>query len=219
MLTQVQTAPFAFPPFRFRRPGGLRGVFTAGATLASTVASGGGSAGASAAGAAAGAASFATLGITAGLALAAQGISMWVQSARLRGAQKLQATNVANDIERKLKDLKRAYEASNKTHADWVLAKNVENELFGLLAQGCGTMELGSAGQRCIEERMCFEGEGCIYPWRTWYNVGPEPARDTSVTGTVTETFNSLTSTFGITPSMLVGGAVLLGALFLAGDN
>jgi hypothetical protein len=160
-------------------------------------------------------ASPAMVGVGAGLALATTGIQAWIQSARLRGGQKLAATNVANEIERKLKDLKTAYEASPKSIADWQYAKQTEEQLFDFLQQGCGTQQMGSAGQRCIEERYCFEGEGCKYPWRTWYDIGPAPlAADgsTSVLGADGLTVvNSPTQTSSNNLNLNLGTPVLLG--------
>ena len=159
------------------------------------------------------ASSFATLGISAGVALTAQGIQMWIQSARLRGQQKIGATNIANQVEGKLKELKKAYDASAKTKEDWLQAKQSQDALYDYLAgpQGCGSAELGSAGQRCIAERLC--DSGCVYPWKTWYDLGEMPAASAK-----TSSGNLSTVDVALSQSVQVGNSsVSVGVLFAVG--
>jgi hypothetical protein len=202
--------------------GSVLSMSSAASTLSNVVSSGSGLA-TSAVGGAASAASLAAAGVTAGLAIAGVGITAWIQSARLRGGQKIASTNIANDIERKLQDLKASYEASSKSYADWQYAKTLENQLFDLLVQGCGRQELGSAGQRCIEERLCREGEGCKYPWKTWYDVGPAPEGASSGSGsdsfgnTVNQALGPVAQQLGVSPAVLLaGGLVLVGVVLMS---
>jgi len=155
--------------------GTLSTIASTGAMTTSTGAAGAGAA-------AAGAASLATMGITAGLAIAGIGIQAWIASARLRGQQKIGATNIANQVEYKLKELQSAYNASAKTFEDWQYAKQQQQALYDYLMSpnGCGNAQLGSAGQRCISERI---GSGAKYPWEEWYDLGPAPTTHAQASG------------------------------------
>lgn len=152
-------------------------LITAGSTIGTTVLSSSVTGGAAAATSAAGiGTSLASAGVTAGLSIAVAGLTMWLQSAKLRGKQKVAATTIANQVEGKLKELKDAYEASGKTEADWLAAKNIQTQLLDYFQgpTGCGNVELAQAGQRCLSERLCKEG--CLYPWLEWYSLGEKPA-------------------------------------------
>lgn len=221
-----------------RRSNGIGDVasslLSAGATLTNVAATSGmtvgASAGSAAAGAAAGAASLAAMGITAGLAVAGIGINAWIQSARLRGQQKIGATNIANLVEQKLKNLKDAYEASGKTFEDWQYAKQTQDQLLDYLQgpNGCGNPELGSAGQRCISERICESG--CAYPWLAWYDLGPAPQKRAQVGADGNASLANGGSLIGSgatvnlpivgeMPILLVAGLALMALAFLIPDE
>lgn len=163
----------AIGPYEWERPRASGFGFVAPAAVAAgSVAGAGGAAGA---GAAAGAAvgGLATLGISIGVMAAFQGIQMWIQSARIRGQQKIGATTQANQAEKLLQRNLKAFQESGKTRADQQLALDGAMQIMDWLTgmDGCGNPQLGSAGQRCIEERDCHvAGEGkCRWPWLAYY--------------------------------------------------
>lgn len=185
-------------------------LINAGSTLGTSVltdalVSGGGAAATAGAGIGA---SLASAGVTAGLSLAVTGLMMWLQSAKLRGKQKVAATTIANQVEGKLKELKDAYEASGKTEADWLAAKNVQAQLLDYFQgpSGCGNADLAAAGQRCLSERMCKEG--CLYPWLEWYSLGEKPAASARSSSLSNEVESIIDSALG-------GGALNMNSLLL----
>lgn len=192
-------------------------------TIASTGAMTASTAGAGAGAAAAGAASLATMGITAGLAIAGIGIQAWISSARLRGQQKIGATNIANQVEYKLKELQSAYNASAKTYEDWAYAKQQQQALYDYLMSpnGCGNSQLGSAGQRCIDERI---GESAKYPWQTWYDLGPVPTVHAQVTGggagaSVLDSGVALPGVGSVPIVLIIAAALLIAGLSMSGGS
>lgn len=164
--------------------------------------------GAAATGAAGIGASLASAGVTAGFSLAVTGLMLWLQSAKLRGKQKVAATTIANQVEGKLKELKDAYEASGKTEADWLAAKNVQAQILDYFQSpnGCGNADLAAAGQRCLSERLCKEG--CLYPWLEWYSLGEKPAASARSSSLSSEVES-------IIDSALNGGSLNMNSLLL----
>lgn len=118
-------------------------------------------------------AGIATAGIAAGLTLAAAGISQWINSARLRGSQKIGASNIANEAELLLQRNLSAFESAPKTAANKELATANYFQVTDWMrsSEGCGNPQLGSAGQRCISERLGSNdtGDGSAFTWRAWY--------------------------------------------------
>jgi len=172
----------------------------------------------SAAGAVGIGASLAAAGVSLGFSAAIAGLTMWLQSAKLRGKQKVAATTIANQVEGKLKELKDAYESSSKTEADWLAAKNIQTQLLDYFQSpnGCGNAELAAAGQRCLSERLCKEG--CLYPWLEWYSLGekPAPAPRSSSFGSSGAIGNGLANEIeNIVDTALGGGALNMNSLLL----
>lgn len=120
-----------------------------------------------------------------GVSLAEFGLGSWIQSARLRGGQKIAATEIVNNLERKLQKNLKEYMALPTPRPQTVqlaVIKFFDDAMDWLSSpDGCGNMQLGSAGQRCIEERYCeTAGEGqCRWPWVTWYRTPVAEDKDT----------------------------------------
>jgi hypothetical protein len=99
--------------------------------------------------------------------------------ARKRGAQKVAATQVANEAEVELKANVDRYLALEHPTADQQRdALMVFDFYWGELVQLCSNPELGSAGQRCISERQ----PGGQWDWFAYYRApieerAPEPMR------------------------------------------
>lgn len=163
------------------------------------------------------AATLANIGISAGIGLAMEGIQLWVASARLRGSQKIGATNRANEAEYYMKNNLEAWQNSAKTKADQQTALAAFDLAWGKIigATGCGDPAMGSAGQRCIDERG--PGRDVKYPWFAWYRDpiadDPEVAGGESiVAGLVDAALPNLTQ-LGLTPGVIIAGGVALLAL------
>lgn len=110
--------------------------------------------------------------VTAGVGLAAMALLTWFQSAKRRGAQKVAATQIVDEAAPYLQANLDAWQASPKTEEDTYVAAAAASEVFDWIVsqEGCGNPSLGTAGQRCISERMCREGEaGCRWPWFDYY--------------------------------------------------
>lgn len=107
-------------------------------------------------GAAAPAASLATVGISAGVSLAEDAIGQWIGSARLRGGQKIATTEIANEFASQMNALNKAYFAAPPSCANQRTALDAFDQALTFLQspQGCGNMGYGSAGERCISERV-----------------------------------------------------------------
>lgn len=131
------------------------------------------------------------IGMAIGLAI--NGIIAWVRSIKLKNAQKVGATTDANEAEYKIKDLLEAWNTSAKTRSEQVAALAAFDEIWAWLVSpaGCGNTQLGTAGQRCISERMAggtVPGTGGN--WFVWYrdpiahdpNVIPDPVAGSKIT-------------------------------------
>lgn len=131
----------------------------------------GGAAATTAGGAAVGA-SVAAAAVTAGVALAGVAVMAWISSARRRGAQKVAATSIVDEAAPYLQDNLDAWKRGPRTLADTVAALEYAQAAFDYIRseEGCGNRQLGSAGERCIAERVCREGDaGCRWPWIDYY--------------------------------------------------
>ena len=85
------------------------------------------------------------------------GLSQWINSARLRGGQKIGATEIEQWIQAAMQTNFDNYMSSRphtKSEQAAALAQ-FDGLMLALMGpQGCGNMEFGSAGQRCITERV-----------------------------------------------------------------
>lgn len=102
------------------------------------------------------AASFATVGISAGVSLAEDAIGQWIGAARLRGGQKIATTEIANEFASQMGALNKAYFSAPPSCANQRTALDAFDQALTFLQspQGCGNMGYGSAGERCISERV-----------------------------------------------------------------
>lgn len=112
---------------------------------------------AGAAGAALGLSSLASAGISAGVGLAATAVSDWLQHNQANNMGKSGATAVANALASQLTALRNAYLAEvNPTCADQRAALDTFDAamIWFQSPAGCGNPQFGSAGDRCISERV-----------------------------------------------------------------
>ncbi len=105
----------------------------------------------------AGLSSWASVGISAGVGLAATAISDLIQHNQMNNMGKSGATAVANAMATQLNALKAAYFAErNPSCADQRAALNAFDAalIWFQSPAGCGNPQFGSAGDRCIAERV-----------------------------------------------------------------
>ncbi len=114
---------------------------------------------------AAGLSSLATAGISAGVGLAASAIQDWLQHNQINNMGKSGATAVANAMAQQLHALRTAYLAEvNPSCADQRAALDAFDAAMVWFQSpaGCGNSQFGSAGDRCIAERV---NPGAIYSY------------------------------------------------------
>lgn len=158
--------------------------------------------------------------ISTALSAASSGAALMIQRNRATGAQKVGATNIVNDVERKMQENLQAWQSSNKYASEQKIALDTYDALWDYLTSpdGCGNAALGQAGQLCISERSP-EGK---WPYKTYYrdpiandpDVKPDPvmAGSESQSGSGIEELLSRPSVAGIPL-----GAMLAGVLAVAG--
>lgn len=78
-------------------------------------------------------------------------------------------TQIVNGLEPLLNQNKNAYLAGPGTCADQAAALAAFDSAMKWLISpaGCGNGSYGSAGNRCVADRMCESG--CKFPWIAWY--------------------------------------------------
>lgn len=118
-------------------------------------------------------------GISAGVALATNAAALWMNSIQLSHEADTATTQVVNGLEPLLNANKNAYLAGPGTCQDQALALAAYDSAIMWLRspKGCGAGSFGSAGNRCISDRIgpaCASGQdsGCAkFPWDVWYRA------------------------------------------------
>lgn len=152
------------------------------------------------------------------------------------GATCVLASDYANSAESLLNQIKSAYFAapSPRTVSFQNYALQAVAQVFNWLGTMCSCPNLGTAGQRCISERLvqggsapwCPTGTGC--DWITTYYVPiaedatvPDSTTTSTGTSTVSTAVNSLSSSISqltggnVSPDLIMAGGLLLLALLL----
>jgi hypothetical protein len=166
--------------------------------------------------------------ITAAVGGAAAIANLWVASARLRGGQKIASSEVANRVEAQLKQNLSNYQgqASQHTTSQQAQALAVFDYWIDFLQSpdGCGNQGNGSAGERCISERV----RGGQWDWYALYrdpiaNDSNVIADANPVAATVDSITQSITQATGLSAETIqkiaIGAAILLAVVFLMGDD
>lgn len=113
-------------------------------------------------------ASLATAGISAGVQLAADAASMWMNSIQRSHDAMTATTLIVNGLEQQLKNLDAAYFAERApTCADQRAALNAYDEAWLWLQSpaACGNPNFGAPGNACIQDRSI----GGRWPWQVYY--------------------------------------------------
>jgi hypothetical protein len=152
---------------------------------------------------------------------------------------KLQATHIVDQIELQvLNPLLSQWQAltpEQKTVSAQKAALQVVDQALAAVRQGCSNPALGTAGQKCISERLvqggtapwCPTSTGC--DWVTAYRlpiqndvIVPDPSLDTaaggSVSGAVDSTVASVSQALGGISPLWLGIGIIAAALFLVSD-
>lgn len=116
---------------------------------------------------------------------AVMAVTIWISINARKNAQKSASTHIADDIEKKLEQNLDGYMHGPRTPESqaWALQNFDAAWAFLTSPQGCGNPELGSAGERCINERK----PGANPPWAVcapncpnWFTLYRDPiANDT----------------------------------------
>lgn len=139
-----------------------------------------------------------------------------------------QATDIANQAEVALRQLRDAYLA---LPVHWRSAQvqtlSYMDQIFEQMRAACSNPALGAAGQRCISERLvrggsapwCPTGTGC-----DWISSLRDPvANDSAVQpdpgGSILDALTGGAGSASGLSGLVVPGLLLLGGLWLAGDN
>lgn len=108
-------------------------------------------------------------GISAGVNLAVGGLSLWMNSIQLSHDADTATTMIVNGLEPLLNANKNAYLNGPGTCADQAAALAAfDSAMLWLQSpKACGNGAYGSAGNRCVSDRLCESG--CKFPWIAWY--------------------------------------------------
>lgn len=108
-----------------------------------------------------------SMGISAGVSLASTALGSWLADKRASGLAKTYSTSIVNSLEPLLNANKNAYLAGPGTCADQTAALTAFDSAMAWLQgpQACGNLQLGSAGQNCINDRM----PGGKWDWYAMY--------------------------------------------------
>ena len=114
-------------------------------------------------------AALASSGISAGVGLATAAASLWMNSIQLSHDADTATTQIVNGLEPLLNANKNAYLAGPGSCADQAAALAAfDTAILWLQSpKACGQVGYGSAGNRCISDRLCESG--CKFPWIAWY--------------------------------------------------
>ncbi len=114
-------------------------------------------------------AALASSGISAGVGLATAAASLWMNSIQLSHDADTATTQIVNGLEPQLNAVKNSYLQGPGTCQDQAAAlAAIDTGLLWLQSpKACGQVGYGSAGNRCISDRLCESG--CKFPWIGWY--------------------------------------------------
>ncbi len=135
-------------------------------------------------------------GISAGVSIATTFIGSWLADKRATGQQKVASTSIVNDLEPLLNQNKNAYLAGPRTCADQAAALSAFDSAWQYLQspQECGSIQLGTAGQNCINDRA----PGGEWDWTAMYrnpianDQSCATSGDAAEQASVTNIFNKL---------------------------
>jgi hypothetical protein len=118
-----------------------------------------------------------TAAISAGVGLANTALSSWLSDKRIDGQQKIEATNIVNELERQIQSIDNAFFAGPMTCADQAATlAGFDSAMAWLASQaGCAQLALGAAGQACINDR---ERGGKL----DWYSLYRDPVSNATCT-------------------------------------
>ena len=107
--------------------------------------------------------------ISSGVSLATSAASLWMNSIQLSHDADTATTQIVNGLEPLLNANKKAYLAGPGTCGDQAAAEAAFDTAMQWLQspKACGQPGYGSAGNRCISDRLCETG--CKFPWIAWY--------------------------------------------------
>lgn len=107
-------------------------------------------------------------GVSAGVSVATSAAALWLSSIQLSHQADTATTQIVNGLEPLLKANANAYAAGPGTCVDQAAALAAYDTAIMWLRspQGCGNGAYGSAGNRCISDRI---GPGARFPWGQWY--------------------------------------------------
>lgn len=168
-------------------------------------------------------------GISVGVGLASTAINTWMNSIQLSHNADTATTLIVNGLEQQLKNLDAAYFAEvNPSCADQRAALDAYDNAWAWLQSpaACGAPSYGSAGNRCISDRV----PGGKYPWQTYYrdpiatdprmaNLGCDTGQAVLLPSLTTGTYVNagITSTGGSSTSGLTAAQIAAAALTAAG--
>lgn len=105
------------------------------------------------------------------------GVVLLIAHFKRVGQQKVAATDIVNAVEPYMQQNLAAYLASNRTQSENAASQDNFRTLWDIVVQKCSDPSLGSAGERCINERR----EGGVAPWgRNWFQMYLDPIRNDS---------------------------------------
>lgn len=106
--------------------------------------------------------------VSAGVQLATNAAALWLNSIQVSHQANTATTQIVNGLEPLLNANKNAYLAGPGTCADQAAALAAFDTAIRWLRspQACGNGAFGSAGNRCIADRI---GSGAQWPWEKWY--------------------------------------------------
>lgn len=166
-----------------------------------------------------------TAGVSAGVGIATTFIGSWLADKRATGQQKVASTSVVNDLEPLLQQNVAAYMAGPGTCADQAAALSAFDSAWQWLqtSQACGNIQLGTAGQNCINDRA----PGGKWDWTAMYRTpiasDTRPQCDTSANAaeqaSVTNIFNKISGSNVQTNAATFSNALDSGAASTGASN
>lgn len=157
--------------------------------------------------------------VGAGLSIASGLVAAFVARNQKHNAQKVAATNAVNELGQALEKNLTAYLASDRFYSQQQYALQTFDEGWDWLTSpnGCGNAELGSAGQRCIDERKrggvapwCPTGTGCDFFATLRDPIANDPAvKPDPPVRSVFSSQISLPGGLEVSPLVLVGAALV----------
>lgn len=108
-----------------------------------------------------------SMGVSAGMSLANNAMSSWLQDKKEAARSRTFSTTIVNELEPLLNKNKNAYLAGPGSCADQATALSAFDSAWQWLqsAQACGNPQLGAAGQNCVGDRA----PGGRWDWTAMY--------------------------------------------------